>query len=70
MFGVKNLGTYGATSFGVGIAALLFTFASGFGPCGPTTAFGGFLVSLGFLASIGGLLTMVGAVLRAAFGRK
>ncbi len=67
---VKNLGTYGVTFFVIGVAALLLTFASGFGPCGPTTRLGSGLVSLGFLGSIGGLLMMVGAVLRAAFGRK
>ena len=39
---------YGAMSFGVGIVAFALTFASGFGPCGPSTSFGGFLISLGF----------------------
>jgi hypothetical protein len=67
---LKSLAKYGATSFGIGIAALALTFASGFGPCGPGTAFGGFLISLGFAATIIGLLMMAGAILRAAFGRK
>ena len=61
---------YGAMSFAVGIAAFALTFASGFGPCGPSTAFGGFLISLGFVTTIGGSLMMVGAILRAAFGRR
>jgi len=68
--GVKKLGTYGVTSFGVGLAALLLTFATGFGPCGPTTALGHFLISLGVLGTAGGVLMMIGAILRAAFGRK
>jgi len=67
---VKKLGTYGVTSFGLGIAALLLTFASGFEPCGPTTALGRFLVSVGSIAIIGGVLMMVGAMFRAAFERK
>jgi hypothetical protein len=64
---VKQLGTFGALSFGLGMAAFALTFASGFGPCGPTTAFGGFLISFGFVATIVGLFMMVGAILRAAF---
>jgi hypothetical protein len=67
---LKNLAKYGAASFGVGMAAFALTFASGFGPCGPSTPFGGFLISLGFVATILGSLMMVGAILRAAFGRK
>jgi len=70
MLAVKNLGNYGAASLAVGIAALLLTFASGFGPCGPTTHLGRGLVSAGLLGCIGGLQLMVAAILRAAFGRK
>jgi len=64
------LAKYGAASFGMGVAALALTFASGFGPCGPSTALGGFLISFGFVAVILGSLMMVGAILRAAFGGK
>jgi hypothetical protein len=60
----------GAVSFVIGIVALALTFASGFGPCGPSTPLGGFLISLGFTAVIVGLLMMVGAIFRAAFGRR
>jgi hypothetical protein len=67
---VKSLAKYGAMSFGVGIVAFALTFASGFGPCGPGTSFGGFLISLGFVTTIGGSLMMIGAILRAAFGRR
>ena len=61
---------YGVMSFGVGIAAFVLSFASGFGPCGPITAFGGLLISVGFVTMIGGALMMIGAILRAAFGRR
>ena len=64
------MATYGVISFGVGVAALALTFATGFGPCGPSTAFGGFLISVGFMATAGGSLMMIGAILRAAFGPK
>jgi uncharacterized membrane protein YidH (DUF202 family) len=67
---VKDLAKYGVISFGVGIAALALTFATGFGPCGPSTPFGGFLISVGFITIVGGSLMMIGAILRAAFGRK
>jgi hypothetical protein len=67
---LKGLAKYGAASFGIGVVAFALTFASGFGPCGPSTAFGGFLISLGFVATIIGSLMMVGAILRAAFGRR
>jgi hypothetical protein len=50
--GVKSLAKYGAMSFGVGIFAFALTFASGFGPCGPSTPFDGFLISLGFVTTI------------------
>ena len=61
---------YGAMSFGVGLVAFALTFASGFGPCDPRTSFGGFQTSLGFVTTIGGSLLMIGAILRAAFGRR
>ena len=67
---MKNLAKYGVLSFGIGIAAFALTFAGGFGPCGPSTAFGGFLISLGFVTTIGGSLVMIGTILREAFGRK
>ena len=66
----KNLAKYGVLCFAVGMAALALTFLSGFGPCGPATPLGGFLISLGFIATFAGLLMMVGAVLRAAVGGK
>jgi hypothetical protein len=67
---MKGLTKCGVASFGIGIAALALTFASGFGPCGPGTPFGGFLISLGIVATIIGSFVMVGAILRAAFGRR
>jgi len=67
MLPVKRLAAFGVLSFGLGMAAFALTFASGFGPCGPSTAFGGFLISFGFVATIIGLLMMAGAILRAAF---
>lgn len=67
---VKSLAKYGVTSFGLGIAALALTFASGWGPCGPGTTFGGFLISLGFVTTIGGGAMMIAAILRATFGRR
>jgi hypothetical protein len=70
MLPVKRLAAFGALSFGLGMAAFALTFASGFGPCGPSTAFGGFLISIGFMATIIGLLMMAGAILRAAFGSR
>jgi hypothetical protein len=61
---VKLLGEFGGLSFCLGVAAFGLTFASGIGPCGPSTAFGVFLISFGFVATIIGLLMMAGA----AFG--
>jgi len=68
--GAQKLGTDVVTFFGVGVAALLLTFATGFGPCGPTTALGHFLISVGILDALGGAMMMIAAILRAAFGRK
>jgi hypothetical protein len=58
---VKKLGIFGATFFGIGSVALLLMFAR---PHAPATVFGRSLVCLGFLATIGGLVTMVGAMLK------
>jgi hypothetical protein len=66
---VKSLAMHGAICVGIGIAAFALTFASGFGPCGPGTTFGEFLLWLGFITTFGGACMMIGAILEAAFGR-
>jgi hypothetical protein len=58
---VKKLGIYGATFFGAGSAALVLMFAR---PNFPATVFDRFLICLGFLAALGGLIMMVGAMLK------
>jgi hypothetical protein len=63
MMFVRKLRTYGVISCGVGTAALLL-FTRSFGPHVESTNFGYFIVAVGFLASIGGLVMMVGSVLR------
>ena len=67
---MKNLATYGVISFGVGVAALALTFVTGFGPCGRSTQFAGFLIIVGFITTVVGSLMMIGAMFRAGFGRK
>lgn len=66
---VNKLARNGVICFGVGAAALIVSFFSGFGPCGPNTPLGEALISLGSLLAIAGALLMVGAILKAAFGR-
>jgi hypothetical protein len=66
----RKLATFGSISFVIGIALFGLTFISGFGPCGPSTRLGGFLISIGFLTVAAGALMMVAAFLRAALGRK
>ena len=58
---VKKLGTLGAIFAGVGTATLVLIFSR---PSAPATIFGRSLVCLGFLATIGGLVMMVGAMLK------
>jgi hypothetical protein len=61
---VRKLRTYGAISFGAGTAALLLMFTRVFSPYVESTDFGRSLVAVGLLASIGGLVMMVGSMLR------
>jgi uncharacterized integral membrane protein len=58
---VKTLGTYGAILSAVGSATLVLLFSR---PYPPATVFGRSLICLGFLATLGGLVMMVGAMLR------
>jgi hypothetical protein len=67
---MKRLASFGGLSLGLGLVAFALTFASGFGPCGPSTGLGAFLISFGFVATMVGLLMMAGAILRAAFGSR
>ena len=67
---VKRLSMYGILSLIIGIGAFGLTFASGFGPCGPSSPFGLSLIFLGILAIPCGLLMLVRAGWLAAFGRK
>jgi hypothetical protein len=67
--GVNRLSMYGILSLVVGIGAFALTFASGFGPCGPSSNFGFSLIVLGFLAIPCGLIMLIRAAWHAAFGR-
>jgi hypothetical protein len=58
---VRTLRIYGAIVSGVGIALLVLMFAR---PQAPATVFGRFLICLGFLATLGGLVMLVGAMVR------
>jgi hypothetical protein len=58
---VKTLGIYGAIFSGVGTAALVLMFAR---PQAAATVFGRSLICLGFLATLGGLVMLVGAMVR------
>lgn len=58
---MKTLRVSGAILFGVGAAALVLMFAR---PQAPATVFGRSLICLGFLATLSGLVMLVGAMLR------
>ena len=66
----SRLSTHGVTCFLCGVAAVLLSVLSGAGPCGPSTPLGHALISLGTLTVLAGMVLMISAVLRAAFGRR
>jgi hypothetical protein len=64
MISVRKLRTYAVISFGVGTVTLLLMFTRAFGQHAESTDYGRFVVEVGFLATIGGLVLMVCASLK------
>jgi len=64
MMVMKRLRTYGVISFSAGTAVLLLMFTSAFGRHVESTDFGRAIVSVGLLATIGGLVMMIGGTLK------
>jgi hypothetical protein len=64
MISVRKLRTYAVISFGVGTVTLLLMFTRAFGQQAESTDYARFVVEVGFLATIGGLVLMVCASLK------
>ena len=64
MMSVKKLRRYAVISFGAGTVGLLLILTRAFGPYVESTDFGRLVISVGFLATIGGLVMMISATLK------